>query len=346
MYRLLLVGDPHLKKYQQHEYRPMVEQLIEQVKRISPDAVAFMGDLLDAHDNIDLVAQCDALKMIFEVSQTLKIKTIVLVGNHDRINNSDFLSHYSSLYGLTHTPNVFLIDQPTIIQLTVDIHIGVVPYLPTGRFKEALTNDLENWQRVRLLLTHQEWRGSIYNGQQSETGDEGDEWINDQQQLIPIYNGHIHDYGRPRKHIVNIGTPRQIAFGENEDKALMLLSISSNMKLSVIEERIPLKLPKRRIIKLEVEEAEKWQPDKEHFYKLEVSGTAAQIETFVKSEYWRNLKTKGVKLKRTYQREVVPTRVYIDRRTYRTRLEEFIEYDPLQLSLYHKYIKHNPSVQS
>jgi len=335
MIRLLLVGDPHLKKYKQHEYLPMIEQIVGHAERLKPDGVALMGDLLDAHDTIDLTAQCDAQRLVFELSQRLQLRTIVLVGNHDRINNSEYLTKYSSLYGLSYTPQIELIDQPKIIDLK-GIKIGAVPYIPTGRYEEAIrgTGEEEQWRAVRLNLTHQDWRGSVYNGQVST---EGDESLTPE---IPTYNGHIHDYGRPRTHILNIGAPRQIAFGENEDKALVLLIISPNPSIAIIEERIPLDLPKRRILKLSVEEARKWLPkdNDNSLYKLEVVGGSAAIEGFIRSDHWKMLKAKGVKLKRTYQREVIPIRIVNDRRNYLDRLQEFIGYDKEQLAAYHRLI--------
>lgn len=325
--KLLLFGDPHLKKGRQYEYLPMLEAIIELIKKVEPDGVGFMGDYLDAHENVDVTAQCDAFRTIFTVSQQLGIPVINLVGNHDLRNNSEYLTGYSSMYGLTYTPNVMLIDRPQVVTIG-NTKIGVVPYVPTHRMQEAMTG--VDWSGVRLFLTHQEWKDSLYNGKLS-TGDDSALVRELVDREVPIYNGHIHEYGRPHPNLLNVGTVRQITFAESEDKAALLLTITDD---AIIEERIFLDLPKKITVRLTVPQTERWVGtigERDH-YRVELRGTAAEIEVFYKSELHRSMKQRGIKFKPIYEREVVPIRSQrVDERGFMERVEEFVGYDELQL---------------
>ena len=332
MANLLLIGDPHLKKKKSFEYTPLLTALKRYIleNRSKIDGVGIMGDLVDAHEVIDMTAKCDAEEMIFEISQEMKIPVIKLTGNHDRRNNAEFLNHYSAFYGLSHTPNVYLVDRPMVISIKSK-SILALPYIPKNRLDEALEVSKLDLSKIRVGLSHQEYRGSVYNKKLSE---DGDIWKNHD---IRIYNGHIHDYGRPQPNVINIGTPHQISFAESEDKALMLVHIPEDDTEAITEERIYLDLPKKISLTLPVQEAYKWNKPGNDYYKLTITGTAAELAVFKKSEQWTKLRESGVVIKKMDHEEQHFDRYRkTEKKIYLHRLEEFVGYDKLQLEWHHR----------
>ena len=68
-----------------------------------------------------------------------------------------------------------------------DRKLVFLPFIPTGRFVEALDSDDEPWKDADMVFAHQEFRGAKMGAKISE---EGDEWKEDWPSVI---SGHIHD---------------------------------------------------------------------------------------------------------------------------------------------------------
>ena len=96
------------------------------------EIIVIMGDILDTHEKIHTLPFCRAVNFILELSR-LK-KTFVLIGNHDRMSNNDFLSDEHPFIGIDdNNDNLSIVDKVLVYNDYL-----FVPYVPPGRFKEAL----------------------------------------------------------------------------------------------------------------------------------------------------------------------------------------------------------------
>ena len=91
MVKVLCIGDPHIKVNNMLESEQMLEKLIEITNEKKPDFIVCLGDVLDRHSNIHVSCLMMAEKMVDKLSSLCPF--YLLVGNHDRPNNSNFLTN-------------------------------------------------------------------------------------------------------------------------------------------------------------------------------------------------------------------------------------------------------------
>ena len=236
---LMLIGDPHFKRDNLDIMSKVCSEILELIDQRKPNLVISLGDSLDTHERLYLPALTDATKFYTEIAKRCEL--VVLIGNHDRQNNSDFLSEMHPFVGLKQHPNI------TIVDTTIwdkEKNFIYVPYVANGRFNEALSKvdyfpfkdgivDLEITQKPRLIFAHQEFEGCLM-GVLSSTS--GDTWS---QHLPQIFSGHIHEYQCVGK-VCFVGTPVQQNYGEGTDKALMMVYLEDTEKPKFQCERIRL----------------------------------------------------------------------------------------------------------
>lgn len=257
--KLLVIGDPHFKLDNVAETDAMVEDIILVAKRTEPEYIACLGDVLDRFSNIHvgpLVRATSFLRRLIDIAPL-----ILLIGNHDRPNNSVFCTEQHPFTPLKEWPRTFVVDKPMMVD-----GIAAIPYVPNGRFQEALSM-IEG--HPRLILAHQEFRGAKMGAIVSTTGD-------DWSITAPlVVSGHIHDYQRPQPNILYVGTPIQHGYGDKTDKGVSLLTIGE----TVDETRYPLpSVPLKRVVRLTAEEARTYTPPATGLIKLVVSGTKDQLK--------------------------------------------------------------------
>ena len=219
---VLIIGDLHFRKDNLDIMSKVCEEILQIIDAKKPDLVVSLGDTLDTHERLYLPALTDATKFYVEISK--KCELVVLIGNHDRQNNSDFLSEIHPFVGLKEYPNI------TIVDTTIwdkEKNFIYVPYVPNGRFNEALSkvnyrpfqdNKVEH---PRLIFGHQEFQGCIMG---AKTSTDGDVWS---VQFPQIFSGHIHGYHNINN-ICYVGTPLQQNYGEDTDKALMMVHLEED----------------------------------------------------------------------------------------------------------------------
>ena len=88
---ILTIGDPHFKTSNVKEIEEMCHKTINLAKDRKPDIIVILGDVLDTHERIHVVPLSQSIEWIQNLS--LVAPVYVLIGNHDRPNNSDFLSN-------------------------------------------------------------------------------------------------------------------------------------------------------------------------------------------------------------------------------------------------------------
>lgn len=201
---ILAIGDLHLKKKQ--HYEPMLDGIYEIVKKHKPQKVVILGDTLHTHETLNMICLVNAIKFFERLAELAKV--YVLIGNHDRPNNQDFLSDYHPFYAVNH-PNIKIVSKPYLEE-----SILYVPYVYVGRFDEAIQDfDLA---AISLVFAHQEFKGAQLG---CKTSLKGDEW---HEKNPLVVSGHIHDFQK-LPGIVYVGTPVQHTFGEAPGKCLLMI---------------------------------------------------------------------------------------------------------------------------
>jgi predicted phosphodiesterase len=135
-FRVLAIGDPHFKERNAEQTCGMVDAIIRIARSSQPDLIVCLGDVLDRHARLHTDPLCEAIEFF------RKLKTIaplrIIIGNHDRRNNSDFMTDRHPFTAIKNEwTNTLVADQ--VLEETLDGHKFVyVPYVPNGRFIEAL----------------------------------------------------------------------------------------------------------------------------------------------------------------------------------------------------------------
>lgn len=260
---ILLIGDPHFKVDNALETSQLSQKTLEYVKEHQSELsfIVVMGDVLDTHEKIHIQPLCRANYFITELSKL--VYTFVLIGNHDRMNNKDFLSTNHPFTAFKNHPNLKIVDK--VIKYKKFIF---VPYVENGRFAEALaTIDFEADKQI--IFAHQEFKGANLRTMVSETGDE---WPSD---YPLVFSGHIHCYQKVQDNLYYVGTPYQQNFYESEDKALMLLKLKED---DFEIERIRLDIIKKKIVNIKIEDLLEWQNDPKYLHKLVIEGSTKMIK--------------------------------------------------------------------
>ena len=276
--KYLVIGDLHLKEDFPLEAQQLIEATLKLIDRERPDFIVILGDVMDKHSKLDQVPLKDAQDWIKKCSKYAL--TFVLIGNHDRVNNKDFMSDIHPFTGLEEYPNVVIVSK------TIKVRIGsfcymMVPYVFPGRFGEAISFYEEEkldtrytntdislvppkfLQEVLRVFTHQEFKGCKFGGQVSE---KGDLWPS----TYPItINGHIHLYQLINNNIWYVGASGQHAYGDPDDKTVSIMEDypNENNHIAIKETRHELDVCKKKLV---------------HILSHEVAGYVLKTEPNVK----------------------------------------------------------------
>jgi DNA repair exonuclease SbcCD nuclease subunit len=287
MVKVLVIGDPHIKKNNIQEIDEMVKSVLDTAKTLSPDIIVNLGDTLDQHAMVHTDPLNRALGFIMELSKISP--TYVLIGNHDlQSNNGCFLTTDHAFNAMKYIPNVFIIDTPRMVTVG-DNNFVMCPYVYPGRLFEALKTITtpENASPVTAYFLHQELKGVKLGIINSSIGDEWPE-------SMPLaISGHIHDYQRPQPNIVYPGTPIQHGFGDDPHKTISLFTFANN---EWKEERLELKTTKKIIVHLTPSTVGDYKPQEGKIIKIIVTGTSSEIKVCSRLESIRNLRGLGIKV--------------------------------------------------
>lgn len=283
--KFLFIGDPHIKQDNSDE----VDILINEIERVfneeKPDYIVVGGDVMHYHER--LYTQSLNKSLEFFKKLTSLSYTYVLVGNHDYINNSEFLTENHWMNSLKNWDNIKIVDK--VINESFFI---LCPYVYPGRFIEALETECKEWKNKKLIFAHQEFKGCKMGAIMSLIGDEWDE------KNPFVISGHIHDNQKVGNNILYPGTPLQHAFGDNEKRVLCLIELDEkddNDELRIKE--IPLNVPKKRIIKKKLNEIKDINTDNiNENTKIKLDVSVEEFKLFKETEDYKNLIKKGVKI--------------------------------------------------
>lgn len=288
MEKILFIGDIHIKFNNLKEV-DVLQQKIETLDDISFIVVA--GDLLDTHEKINT----QLLNRAYDFIQICRKKALVflLVGNHDYINNQQFLTSNHWMNGLKEWSNVRVVDRPVFYSKYL-----FMPYVPVGRFVEALrttepshaaveTSD-PSWKECVCIFAHQEIKNCKMGPIQSI---EGDKWELNWPMLI---SGHIHERQFVQKNVLYPGSVINHSFG-SDNQGLSIFSFSGN---SVDEIKIDIGLDKKSIIyeKLESLDSKINLNSITKNNKLSLEGEIKDIAAFKKTKTYKSLVDKQIKV--------------------------------------------------
>lgn len=274
---ILTIGDPHFKINNITETEKMTDAIVKVALNINPDLIVVLGDVLDRHETIHVSPLNRSIVFLERLCRIAQ--TYVLIGNHDLKNNRQFLSKEHPFKALEYWQSnsekhvITIVDTPKSV-VVKDQKFIFVPYVPPGRFIEAL-NTLEcNWKDASCIFAHQEFKGAKLGNNISE---EGDSWLLTNPYIV---SGHIHDYHQPQTNIIYTGTPIQHAFGDHQDKTISYFTF-----ISVIErqhQRIDLMLLKKHIVHLHCEDVNMYIPRDNCELKIIITGTSGDNKAIKK----------------------------------------------------------------
>ncbi len=266
----LAIGDPHFKTDNAVQTELLVQKSLALIEELNPTFVVVLGDVLHQFERIHVAPLTRAVKWLREISQLCAL--YVLIGNHDRRNNSIFLSDEHPFNSLKDWDNAVIVDTPVLEHIKGHKFL-FCPYVQPGRLAEAL-GMVGDYSSVTALFAHQEFFGAK-NG--VVISSEGDQWPLDAPLAI---SGHIHDYDLLQPNLVYTGTPLSLGISDTVRKTVSLFTFTEDSKWS--EERIDLGIPRTLRIDIDVN----WGREKilaalptgtEDIVYLVVSGSAAEL---------------------------------------------------------------------
>jgi DNA repair exonuclease SbcCD nuclease subunit len=230
--KILAIGDLHFKLSNTEESELLVKNLIEIVKRVTPDIIVILGDTLHDHANIRLYPFMRAVDFIIQLSSFARV--FLLIGNHDRPNHKVFMTEEHPFNALKRIPGIFVVDKTYI-----EYPLVFVPYVETGRFKEAIKDvDLN---KTKIVFAHQEFMNSVMK-------DRGDPWPED---FPLVISGHIHSEMKLQENLLYIGTPMKHSFYENSSNCVYLISEDND---NIIINKIDTQVPDKKLIRIREED--------------------------------------------------------------------------------------------
>lgn len=284
---VLFIGDPHFQVSNLQDVNLFIPAIVKLAAKRRPDIILVAGDLLHTHERLHTTVLNKAYEFIDEMRKIAT--TYVLVGNHDYISNTQFLTNNHWMNSLKEWDGVEIVD--SVVDMT---HNGnrfvMVPYVYPGRFREAIETRTDDVGSAACIFAHQEFKGCKMGAIVSE---HGDEWGIDQPLVV---SGHIHSKQRPQANVYYPGTPMQIAFGESEDNIVPFFTFVDG-KLQGDVEEIRLDLPGKSILYMEADALKKYEvPQDGGKIRITLSGDPSEFKSVKQTKKYKDLVESGVKI--------------------------------------------------
>ena len=277
--KVIAIGDPHFTTKNITEVKNFINKLKELLDKENPDFIVMLGDLLHEHERlhtIPLNIAYDFVKLLSSYTHTYCI-----VGNHDYINNKQFLTNNHWMNAMKDWKNVTIVDK-----VIYENNLLFCPYVEPGRFLEAVESYLSN--DIYGIFAHQEF----YNCKMGAiTSTVGDQWPDEYPIVI---SGHIHSNQRIKENIYYPGASLQHAFGESEKNIIPVINFEKG-KYDIQE--LDLNLPRKKILYVDMENIDEFNlPETNDKLKIKLSGNYEEFKTFKKTKKYKSLSKKGIKI--------------------------------------------------
>jgi DNA repair exonuclease SbcCD nuclease subunit len=301
---IFVIGDIHFRSKHFIEGKEFSEKCLEKIAETRPSCIVLLGDVLDTHEvarNEPFNQACSFIKLCSEYAPTY-----VLVGNHDYINNSQYLTDNHFFNPLKHYQNVTIVDTPLRVNVNSDDDESVAvwclmcPYVPNGMFIKSIVETYgSGWfNDVDLVFAHQEIKGvkmrrDAKSNVLLETSVKGDSYGG---MYPPLISGHIHHPQTLGTNVFYPGSAMQINFDEDPEKRVWLVKFTPTKQLDI--EKFDLQLKGLKEIHLPLGDIEKFSEEEtEKFYiKLVLSAPPEAFGVFKKSQKYLRLRSKGVRM--------------------------------------------------
>jgi DNA repair exonuclease SbcCD nuclease subunit len=284
---VLTIGDPHFRIDNLDDISVYISRIESLVKNEKPNFVVILGDLLHCHERIHTTVLNKAYTFINRLRKYTPV--YILVGNHDYINNSQFLSDNHWMNAMKHWENVFVVDKGIVYNTQFGKFI-FCPYVFRGKFIEALNiiDPNDGWKNARSIFCHQEFYRAKMGSIISEVGDK---WDLDYPLII---SGHVHDKQHLQNNIFYTGSSIQHAFGESHDKTIALCHFGNN----ILVESVDLNLPRKKILYMDIDKISSFVQPKDTNDKIRItlSGNYEEYKVFRKSKKYKELIKKNIKI--------------------------------------------------
>lgn len=283
MTRILAIGDPHFRTDNITETQQFSRELEHYILENETDILIVLGDILHTHEKLHTSA-LNAAVDFFKMLTSFDKEVFVLVGNHDAISNTIFLTTNHWLNALKQWDNINIIDYPTkhVINKKGEFII-LCPYVPDGRLVEAL-NLVDDWKSSRIVFAHQLLDGAKMG---MIVAKDVEEWLDEYPLCV---SGHIHDKQQVKPNLYYTGSSLQHSFGESSDKSLCLIVVKSSIEM----EEVYLSIKRKKIIYAEVEELQEISQkiidknNKEDVeYKIVLKGNVEDFKALKKSSLYK-----------------------------------------------------------
>ena len=317
---VLFIGDPHFMVTNIPEVEIFIERMTTLAQEKKPSLIIIAGDLLHTHERLHTLPLNKAYELIDNMRKISK--TYVLVGNHDYIQNQQFLTNNHWMNGMKEWENTVIVDN-VIIEVINDVLFTFVPYVPPGRFQEALVtlDEKVDWRHSDCIFAHQEFFGCKMGAIVSI---EGDKWPLDYPEIV---SGHIHSKQRPQKNIYYSGSAMQHAFGESTKNIIAHLTFNPDQKGYELEE-IDLNLPRKKIVYMDVENVDDYElPDTDDKIKITVTGVYDQFKALKKTKKYKKMIKDGIKVvfkAKKIEHETVVSENIVNETAFTTILSEIV----------------------
>jgi len=333
MIKVLSIGDIHIQPDNLADINVFLKQLEKWLSENKIDLIVILGDTLHTHETV--YTEC-LNKMLEYVELCEKYApTEVLVGNHEYQNNSQFLTS-SHPFGGWKTHNI--VDRVKV-KILQDCKLVLLPYTPDGRFYEALNTVGDEWKTADCIFAHQLLDGA----KMGPIVAKGVEKWNEEHPFV--ISGHIHDKQLVQPNLWYAGSCMQISFGEREDHTISLLTISAGNKVKVDE--INIHPPTKKTVYSDVSKIKelKLPEDENTRLKITLSGDSEEFKTFKKTEDYKELVEKGVKVVFKQKRNIpvgeLPT---TNLKTFPDILYSLVENNEEMVLMYHKLMGHETEI--
>lgn len=285
--KILAIGDPHFKVDNILEVELFVEKLETLAKETRPDYIICLGDLLHTHERLHVTPLNKAYDFVDRLRKIAK--TYIIVGNHDYIQNQQFLTENHWMNGMKEWFNVVIVDKVLAFSAS-NFNFLLCPYVPNGRFEEALNTFGQDWKKwPHCIFAHQEFFGCKMGAIISVEGDKWDE------SYPKVVSGHIHSKQTPQSNIYYTGSAMQHAFGESETNTIPIFTFTNGSEYLLDE--VDLKTPRKKIIYMDIDDIDSFVPkETKDDIKITLSGNYDEFKAFKKSEKYKELSKNGTKV--------------------------------------------------
>ena len=287
--KILCIGDPHFKISNIIEMTKLSKDIVEHAKTIKPDFIVCLGDVLDRHSNIHVTPLTLSTKFLKDL--TLISELFIVIGNHDRPNNSNFCTDEHPFTACKYWNNCNVIDSPKIFH-RYEHEFLFVPYVPPGRIREAFALLGEDFtiSNITCVFAHQEFYGAKM--EEGIVSKNGDHWP----KTYPLcISGHIHHYDDLQPNLIYVGTPLQHEYSDTTDKSISLFTFDQNKDF--IHDRIFLDLLRKYILYIRPQEIISYQPPDNVSLIMIITGTQIEIDACKKISRIKEFLKMGIQVK-------------------------------------------------